>query len=333
MHSIHGHSLDRIIIHLPPGLGHSSTVTAAAINDEPAQLAHYLEGTVVSINYRLSEATRFPTPIHDVLFGHDWVLKNLVRPVPQDQDEQAPRLGVVGSHVGGSLAAMLALTECKPWMSHVACAALHEPIMDWTSLDSRSDSENRKRAMSQGAIQLLGLRDKIFTKTVDYFDPFASPILFFRTPGVPVPETPVDKTQLDDFVDLAELEKLDFYRQQNQLASLGNALQDKSEQAESPQSNTTPSPSDPPKLRRSSRRYPPNGSGLLLPNFSLSHAQGSVLEPTIDEFAACVRKSMVRDSEDREQAMLDVEEVVRVSCTSGRGIDVVGVASWFREIL
>lgn len=304
---------------------------AARVGDEAAQLANQLQGTVVSIGYRLSKTIRYPTPVHDVLFGYDWVVKNLVRSyVGSDvNDQQAPRLGVVGTHIGGSLGAMLALTECKPWLPHIAAAALHEPMMDWPNLRLEEHSTQAGSGIYEDTKRSLALRNTIFRQPVDYFDPFASPTLFFRTPGVPVPEATNDGTDQDEFVDLAELEKLDFHRQQTQFSSLRNALTDGDTTSQHKRFATA----EPTKQRRSSRRFPPMGSGLVLPNFRLTHGAGSIMARSIEDFATCVRKSMVRDSEDREQARLDVEEVVQVHCTRTSEMDVDGVADWFHDIL
>ncbi|KAL4974993.1 hypothetical protein BDW66DRAFT_76342 [Aspergillus desertorum] len=169
-------------------------------------LADITSSTVVTINYRLGEIPfdenqvplhsrlqiqrgeaepqplyyRYPTPIHDVLAGLDWVLKNL----------EPTRLGVVGTHIGGSLALMLALTE--PRSIH-AVAAL-EPVCDWTALDEYCASSNtpfnsrRRRHAPKDLVPLLEAREKFFANQERYFDSFASPILFLRSPGKDTPK-------------------------------------------------------------------------------------------------------------------------------------------------
>ncbi|KAL2826107.1 hypothetical protein BDW59DRAFT_145496 [Aspergillus cavernicola] len=168
-------------------------------------LADITAATVVTINYRLgalpssedknsSPSTqdggdlqsqeisyRYPTPVHDTLIGFDWVLQNL----------QPTRLGVVGTHIGGSLALMLALTE----PSSVHAVAALDPICDWTSLDEYctssglAQSARRKRHQApRDLVPLLEAREKFFSAPEKYFDSFASPVLFLRSAGKDVPK-------------------------------------------------------------------------------------------------------------------------------------------------
>ncbi|KAB8073904.1 hypothetical protein BDV29DRAFT_174739 [Aspergillus leporis] len=128
-----------------------------------------------------------PTPIHDTLARLDWVLQNL----------QPKRLGIIGTHIGGSLAPMLALTAAQ---SINAVAAL-EPICDWTGLDEycvRSTDDcnavSKKRGKERDSsprdlVPLLKARERFFATPERYFDAFASPILFLRDPGMDVPRT------------------------------------------------------------------------------------------------------------------------------------------------
>ncbi|GAD93695.1 conserved hypothetical protein [Paecilomyces variotii No. 5] len=153
---------------------------------------------------------KYPVPIHDTLAGFDWVLQNL-RPA---------QLCVYGQHVGGSLALMLALTEPRS----ILAVAAYEPVCDWVSLDDyclrmqdKDDSNvaagdnaggnsdgtelgqrvSRKRTRARGRataprdlIPLLAARARFFQKPEKYFDAFASPILFLRSPGKEVPLKP-----------------------------------------------------------------------------------------------------------------------------------------------
>jgi acetyl esterase/lipase len=89
--------------------------------------------TVARINYRASLTHQYPTPFHDVLFGWDWIRENLL--VDEFQRPYLARLGVCGELIGGSLATMLALTECRLGESRVAAAAVNNPIADWVFPD------------------------------------------------------------------------------------------------------------------------------------------------------------------------------------------------------
>jgi fermentation-respiration switch protein FrsA (DUF1100 family) len=182
--------------------------------DLPAQhvLASSTYSTVVTVNYRLGTASsmdmptpekshdesgeqtipfyKYPTPTHDTLAGFDWVLQNL----------QPAQLSVLGTHIGGSLALMLALTESK---SLHAVGAL-EPVCDWVELDEyctipsengRESDHARTPRKSRGTrsiappdlVPLLQARESFFQTPERYFDAFASPILFLRSAGSFVP--------------------------------------------------------------------------------------------------------------------------------------------------
>ncbi|KAJ5923241.1 hypothetical protein N7454_008486 [Penicillium verhagenii] len=132
---------------------------------------------------------KYPTPIHDTLAGFDWIRKNL----------QPTKLAVFGSHVGGSLALMLALTE--PQSVHAVAA--YEPICDWPGLDDHcahetiTDSEfsskqkrsRRRKPAAPDLVPLLEAREQLFTSFERCFDAFASPILFLRAAGRDIPKT------------------------------------------------------------------------------------------------------------------------------------------------
>ncbi|KAJ5173154.1 hypothetical protein N7492_005747 [Penicillium capsulatum] len=171
---------------------------SALTTDQSPQhlLASALSATVVTVNYRLGtvneaessvneypESTtsdsedssirkatqpdfQYPTPIHDTLIGFDWIL-NTLKPT---------KLGVFGSHVGGSLSLMLALTEAK---SVQAVAAL-DPVCDWPGLDEYCKVEDSTGITTTRQKR----RQKSKTRC---FDAFASPILFLRSAGRDVP--------------------------------------------------------------------------------------------------------------------------------------------------
>ncbi|KAF2117046.1 Alpha/Beta hydrolase protein [Lophiotrema nucula] len=102
-------------------------------NHEEEQLVTALAAssgaTIARVNYRASTQHPFPTPIHDVLAGYDWVLENLPR------RHLVETLGVCGELVGGSLATMLALTECRKGGPRIGAAAVNNPIADWVFPD------------------------------------------------------------------------------------------------------------------------------------------------------------------------------------------------------
>lgn len=120
---------------------------------------------------------------------------------------------------------MLSLTECGPKpvvleSTRVVAAALNNPIVDWVVPDrealerqaarprglsnlidedypvQRRKSKRSKKDSSWGEYRkstllsesnVLDLRNSLFSRKDAYFDPFASAIHFFRTPGMDVP--------------------------------------------------------------------------------------------------------------------------------------------------
>ncbi|KAL1983013.1 hypothetical protein VTN96DRAFT_560 [Rasamsonia emersonii] len=197
-------------------------------------LASTTTSTVVTLNYRLGympgeqavakqsppqqqQFYKYPTPVHDTLAGLDWILQEL----------QPAQLFVFGTHVGGSLALMLALTEAR----HIQAIAAYEPICDWTELDeyctiapediekaltpstvkgrgTEKKEKERQRAMELllaqikrkttrrrrgpapvDLVPLLDARERFFDTPEKYFDSFASPMIFLRSPGKDVPKT------------------------------------------------------------------------------------------------------------------------------------------------
>ncbi|OKO98323.1 hypothetical protein PENSUB_9421 [Penicillium subrubescens] len=135
---------------------------------------------------------KYPTPIHDTLAAFDWIKTNL----------NPAHLGVIGSHIGGSLALMLALTEAQS----VKAVASIMPVTDWVGLDdyctteqanaNTSEKPTSKRASKKKNIRataprdivpLLAAREALFSSPERCFDAFASPILFLRSAGRDVP--------------------------------------------------------------------------------------------------------------------------------------------------
>lgn len=120
-----------ILIYLPPGpvVPHNPEAEEGII----AALRASSAATIVRINYRATSQYQFPTPYHDVLYGYDWVQDNLL--VDGSQKPYAARLGICGELMGGSIATMLALTECRVGESRIVGAAVNNPIADWVFPD------------------------------------------------------------------------------------------------------------------------------------------------------------------------------------------------------
>jgi len=208
-----------IILHFPRGLPHSRPSDLWSHDDTiPAALASNVTATVVTVNYRFNTDTPHPIAIHDTLAAYDWVRENLMpRTQSTTNNHGLPEYGgikVYGELIGGGLAAMLALTECHVSKSQprISVAALVNPVLDWTFSPSSnfpfdgstvmgkrpsSKPSKSKQAswdkFSENAddgwmmADLLALRDSHFRTPEAWFDPFASPLLFFRTAGIAVP--------------------------------------------------------------------------------------------------------------------------------------------------
>lgn len=119
------------LIYLPPG-----PVVAENVEAEEgvvAALRASSAATIVRINYRASSQHQYPTPYHDVLYGYDWIQNNLL--LDGSAQPYAARLGVCGELMGGSIATMLALTECRVGESRITAAAVNNPIVDWVFSD------------------------------------------------------------------------------------------------------------------------------------------------------------------------------------------------------
>ncbi|TPX14643.1 uncharacterized protein E0L32_005335 [Thyridium curvatum] len=142
----------------------------------------------------------WPTPIHDVLFGYEWITANLAPPERSRRD-----IYVYGSYLGAGLAASLALTESH---SHQRMAvrglAAYNGIYNWTTFLPDHPINSSKNLSSPGITTTTSspsvegadgsafhyLRSQIpalFNCPSNLFDPFASPCLFFHTSGMWVP--------------------------------------------------------------------------------------------------------------------------------------------------
>lgn len=152
--------------------------------------------------------TRWPTPVHDTAFAYSWLVEALS---PEHLKRRS--IYVYGSYLGASLAASLALTETH---SHapfgVRGVIAYNGIYNWTMFlpDHRIHQPPRKikrwSAPPQAAegSRLAYLQESLpdlFDTPADLFDPFASPSLFFHSPGLLVPKsfsiTARDAAQLD----------------------------------------------------------------------------------------------------------------------------------------
>ena len=219
----------------------------------------------------------------------------------------ASKIGVCGELIGGSLATMLALTECRAQRPTIDAAAAGNPIGDWTAIFA-ADSGDNTDALSETS--LLKIRDQLFSKPEHFHDPFASPLLFFRTPSTSLPNP---------------------YSQQTSDPSL--------EPAPDPYALGEDIPSAPDRLRRSHRKYPPAGSLLRLPHTRIEIGQQSGLRQQGEDLAEQLVKS-VKYWEEETYGTVGQEalrERVEIFERDGLGLwterELVEIGSWFGEVL
>ncbi|KXJ86321.1 hypothetical protein Micbo1qcDRAFT_237042 [Microdochium bolleyi] len=149
-----------------------------------------------------AEHQRWPAPIHDTLIAYSWLIKHLEPPAYMRRS-----VYVYGSYLGASLAASLALTENHPHhrMAVRGCVAFNG-VYNWTMFLPNHPMHQQAATGTTGNVleqfltppedpELQELGDNIealFTKPEKVFDHFASPCLFFHTPGLLVPPSFAD---------------------------------------------------------------------------------------------------------------------------------------------
>lgn len=182
---------------------------------------------------------------------------------------------------------MLALTECHSRkQGSIAAAGIGNPVADWTSLgfegkatedvsaNSALHAESVKKKLPlSGTIpwtgrslrteSLLSARDNLFPREDRYFDPFASPLLFFRGPafdlkGLQLPESAVSSATAGP---MAKLPSDD-----DSASVIRNRL--------------------------SHRKYPPRNSGLCLPQTRVELGEKNILKEQGVEFVKLMRRSV-----------------------------------------
>lgn len=253
----------------------------------------------MQLNYRVGQTHQFPQPIHDVLAGYDWVSEHLLpsRAISRaGRPQNVGRVAVCGELLGGGLATMLALTECRIGQPGIVAAAVNNPIVDWIEADGAEDapqlliSDQHATSITDLSSPLSQLRRQLFSKPEHYFDPFASPILFFRSPGQDIPRAP-PAALFDDLEHLAFLEREDFHRHQMALSAFSSRppIEAEDEMREDAKSKRTVS-----------KRYPTPGLNLKLPPFYISAGSVPSLRHQAAELTQRLRKSFLRQADAAE---------------------------------
>ena len=222
---------------------------------------------------------------------------------------------------------MLALTECHQssvrfGRQGVMAAALGNPIVDWTALfdvgvegvDTRFSPRGKvarglytsSLSASQQETSIAGLkqlRSSLFNKSEAYFDPFASPLLFFRTPS----------------------------------SELSNELPVFSPDSSFNGSEGKETTAEPTKKRRSLRKYPSAGSNLTLPHLRLEVGIENVLTAQGSELIDLMRRSLGRTAgETVEMDEHGLGERLELVEKEGLGLwdklDAFGIGRWFAHV-
>lgn len=281
--------------------------------------------TIARVNYRASAQHQFPTPVHDVLLGYDWVVENLLqdgysRPV-------IGKVGVCGELVGGSLSVMLALTECRLGESRISAASINNAIVDWVfpdDLPTVSEAELSEPAAPEETA-LLAEEDPMAVLSRSEPDPLilkqkrsAKPPTAWQlhgdNPSIPTLTLSAERDVLfrrpEDYFDRF-VSPIHFFRSPH-----GMLLYPKKEDdwaSEQPDSildietqmdinhyqsfERSPSPPDLPVLARCrayARIYPPAGSNLSLPGWRITSGLQSPLLDQTSDLTKMIRRSVAR---------------------------------------
>ncbi|XXG95903.1 hypothetical protein Hte_002178 [Hypoxylon texense] len=197
-------SSDPLLVYLPP--------FSTAFTARPAQLPAFMQRQPTAvINYRWAGLTAlkdeesredeedahlsWPAPIHDVAKAYDWIVENLSPSTYTRRD-----IYLYGAYLGASLATSLALTETHPHArTGVRGCVAYNGIYNWTMFLPDHPVHKQQRRAASILEEILARPDDpafrelrrhaeaLFGRPENLFDPFASPCLFFHTPGLLVP--------------------------------------------------------------------------------------------------------------------------------------------------
>lgn len=288
-------SPDPLLIYLPP--------FSTAFADRPAQLPRFLQRQPTAvINYRWvgfspfqaqdSDASgsdkqseedelthlSWPAPIHDTAKAYDWIVENLSPPAYTRRN-----IYIYGSYLGASLATSLALTETHPHARMGLRGVMaYNGIYNWTTFlpDHPINQAPKLRSMSifeeilarPGDPNFQELKqhvEALFGRPDNLFDPFASPCLFFQTPGLYVPPS-FDASALSS------------------VASLLDSPTDPEDTSQLLMPSTPP--------RRSPLIFPPRKSTLKIPETLLLHSTPPQLPPSFQRRRQRRKKEHVGNS-------------------------------------
>ncbi|KAL9082489.1 MAG: hypothetical protein Q9159_006375 [Coniocarpon cinnabarinum] len=301
---------------------------------KPLDIARLSEATslpVVQPHYRLGPDHLYPTPIHDVAEAFEGAVNWLQKTFQKSQshangfkspglDDDQVKVAVVGDLVGGSSALALGMTECRvSGPARVTAISAREPILDWvfehdvllqrdaTASSSGGDADSTSHASREAEVDAFHtLRHLSFPgrQPWRYFEPFASPLHFLRSPAGRVPETQPADARFDgifrpQFEDIDEdVQDVEEAEDERITQSPSPSASDSLTEASLSLTPTIKRPMDPNDPRRFKRplRYPPadHAASLVLPRMQIStHAQ-SLLRPQAEDFVRLLRRGQLR---------------------------------------
>jgi len=199
---------------------------------------------------------------------------------------------------------MLAMTECRRGeQARISAAAVSNAVVDWVSPETFLDDDKpvtstKKRSKKQDLKQhhqmqvpqapppltpslLLKLRTQAFdpSKPSTYFDPFASPIHFLRTPSLSCPPSTSPQASSDSADSTSDIDA--------QFAALLSL-----EFPSGPSPLTAPPPAE--RRRRTPLRWPPASALLIPPQLRVAAGKESALSAQAEEFAGLMRRALVK---------------------------------------
>lgn len=252
--------------------------------------------------------------------------------VTNEEGEEQLKIGLTGDLIGGSLALALGLTECRITdAARVVAVSVREPILDWVFehdvtlqrdatasaalADNHTDSIAELKRREEAVDAFWTLRHCSFPGRYPYryFDPFASPMHFLRSPASRIPnlQPGAQAMEVAGYDDLDE-DPLDDEVEEEQIRRIVGAPEPSLSSSESPSSNGSTasesgsesagppvkrpmSPNDPRRFKRP-LRYPPSHCAplMVLPRLQIATHPQSQLRPQAEDFIRLLRRGLLR---------------------------------------
>ncbi|PHH54515.1 hypothetical protein CFIMG_002440RA [Ceratocystis fimbriata CBS 114723] len=175
-------------------------VLPSYLREFPVAIIHYRWSGKTTRIGALSVPMFWPHPMSDISFAYSWLARYLKPPGGKYRRRD---FYVYGTKLGAGLAMSLALISCRPHVPvGIRGVAAWDGIYDWTRFlpdhwdnrfsdhDDVNNSQRKAKWKYMTAIALLKKRmPALFSNPGNLFDAYASPVMFFSTSGLIVPET------------------------------------------------------------------------------------------------------------------------------------------------